>query len=75
MEHLYRNTDAKNMNEYQIVKWGLLCYLSAAMVFAMGTRTAGTAIRHRDAVVAIELFVYINARYLEKGIWQQQIDA
>ena len=71
----YRNTDAKNMNEYQIVKWGLLSYLSAAMVFAMGTRTAGTAIRHRDAVVAIELFVFINARYLENGIWQQQIEA
>lgn len=36
---------------------GLWQILTCAVVFALGTSTAGTAIRHRDALVAIEVVI------------------
>ena len=49
-----------------IIICGLMCILSTGLVFAMGTATAGTAIRHRDALIAIELIMYSFAFYLRK---------
>lgn len=69
----YRLTNVYKTNEYQIVKWGFFCYIFVALVFAMGTKAAGTAIRHRDSVVPIELFVYINASYIERRFERNRI--
>lgn len=51
-------------SEYEIAKWGFIAFLMSALVFAMGTGTAGTAIRHRDSMIAIEYIILLSAKKL-----------
>lgn len=52
----------KTSNSSIIVKCGFWCCILSFVVFALGTSTAGTAIRHRDAMIAIELMTYVCSR-------------
>ena len=61
----YINTEIRKKSEYQVVKWGFFCCLLTGLVFALGTSTAGTAIRHRDSILPIEWFIFLNAQYID----------
>ena len=65
--YLYRKVKIKlTLTEKKIIKYLFISALFTIAVFSIGTRNAGTAIRHRDKIVPllIIIFAVIKNRYL-----------
>lgn len=57
--YLYRNVKNKlTLTEKKIIKYLFISIIFTVAVFSIGTRNAGTAIRHRDKVVPLLLIVF-----------------
>lgn len=67
LKHRYKEraeeTDGKML---RVLRAGLWAVVLCAFVFGMGTKTAGTAIRHRDVLLGIEVVIFALSLMVKK---------